>query len=267
MTLSASTYIDKRALFYFQTRICGIWVSLSLSSIYPLLEIMNTQINTKMYNNLTRNAEMTQRKWQDPHESIKGWQIAQCVSGHICRHWGPSLQVLCAPGYLLIGGVESQCVLPWLGRCITAQWQGLQIVVILDGWMGGGLIVAHRYRHIDTYTDTGVDIDIDKILSLSVIHTHTHTHTHTPLQRNRQTQISQTAIGILRKDGILGSGLPRDIYMFSLYCQHGWRLLKIRMSYPWPFLSSLAAAGWVEKLIASSLEYYNFLNSLPTTVS
>ena len=32
MTLSASTYIDKRALFNFQTCICGIWVS--LSSIY-----------------------------------------------------------------------------------------------------------------------------------------------------------------------------------------------------------------------------------------
>lgn len=32
MTLSASTYIDKRALFNFQARICGIWVS--LSSIY-----------------------------------------------------------------------------------------------------------------------------------------------------------------------------------------------------------------------------------------
>ena len=43
--------------------------SVSLSSIYLLLEIMNIQINTKMYNNLTRNAEMTQRKWQDPHES------------------------------------------------------------------------------------------------------------------------------------------------------------------------------------------------------
>lgn len=146
MTLSASTYIDMRALFNFQTRICGIWVSLSLSSIYPLLEIMNTQINTKMYNNLTRNAEMTQRKWQDPHESDKGWQIAQCVSGHICRHWGPSLQVLCAPGHLLIGGVESQYVLPWPGRCITAQWQGLQIVVILDGWMAGWV----DSRHIDT---------------------------------------------------------------------------------------------------------------------
>ena len=30
MTLSASTYIDKRALFNFQTSICGIWICLSI---------------------------------------------------------------------------------------------------------------------------------------------------------------------------------------------------------------------------------------------
>ena len=43
----------------------------------------------------------------------------------------PPLQVTHASGYLLIDSGGLQCVLTWLGRLITAQLKGHQIVVIL----------------------------------------------------------------------------------------------------------------------------------------
>lgn len=53
-----------------------------------------------------------------------------------------------------------------------------------------------------------------------------------------------------------GSGLPWGIYTFSWPSAWPRALKHTSVSYPWPFLSNLAATGLVEKLVVSSSEYY-----------
>ena len=75
------------------------------------------------------------------------------------------------------------------------------------------------------------------------IHTHTHTHTYTHTEKQTNTVVSGCN-QYLEEGRYLGLWVTKW-YLYVLSVLSAWltALKDTRVSYPWPFLSSLAATG------------------------